>query len=201
MATTSQVPLELYLRSSYEPDAEYVDGHIEERPMGEFDHASWQQAIQLWFTQHAREWNIRVRPELRVQVSPTNFRVPDVTVFDRDHPIEQILTRPPIAVFEVLSPEDTMPRMLRKLKDYEQMGIPNIFVIDTAGPTPLPISPRQPRQDHRPRPAPRQQPLHHRLAQAPGSSSIDSKLTPKYRSPLPSTADIPVPDRIRVLCI
>jgi hypothetical protein len=26
-----------------------VDGKIEERPMGEFDHASWQQAIQLWF--------------------------------------------------------------------------------------------------------------------------------------------------------
>jgi Uma2 family endonuclease len=134
MATTSQVPLELYLRSSYEPDAEYVDGHIEERPMGEFDHASWQLAILHWFLQHSREWNIRVRPELRVQVTPTNFRVPDVTVFDRDHPIEQILTRPPIAVFEVLSPEDTMPRMLRKLKDYEQMGIPNIFVINTAGP-------------------------------------------------------------------
>jgi Uma2 family endonuclease len=134
MATTSQVPIELYLRSSYEPDAEYVDGHIEERPMGEFDHASWQQAIQHWFLQHSLEWNIRVRPELRVQVTPTNFRVPDVTVFDRDHPIEQILTRPPIAVFEVLSPEDTMPRMLRKLRDYEQMGIPNIFVIDTTGP-------------------------------------------------------------------
>jgi Uma2 family endonuclease len=134
MATTSQVPLELYLRSSYEPAAEFVDGHIEERPAAEFDHASWQQAIQLWFVQHAREWNIRVRPSLRVQVTPTNFRVPDVTVFDRDHPIEQILTRPPIAVFEVLSPEDTMPRMLRKLKDYEQMGIPTIIVINTDGP-------------------------------------------------------------------
>jgi Uma2 family endonuclease len=134
MATTLQVPLELYLRSSYEPDAEFVDGHIEERPVGEFDHASWQQAIQLWFSQHSREWNVRVRPGLRVQVTPTNFRVPDVTVFDRDHPIEQILTRPPIAVFEVLSPEDTMPRMLRKLKDYEQMGIPTIIVINTEGP-------------------------------------------------------------------
>jgi Uma2 family endonuclease len=102
--------------------------------VGEFDHASWQLAILHWFLQHAGEWNIRVRPELRVQVTPTNFRVPDVTVFDRDHPIEQILTRPPIAVFEVLSPEDTMPRMLRKLADYERMGIPNIFVIDTEGP-------------------------------------------------------------------
>ncbi len=39
MATTTHVPVEVYLRSSYEPDAEYVDGKIEERPMGECDHA------------------------------------------------------------------------------------------------------------------------------------------------------------------
>jgi hypothetical protein len=44
MATTAEathVPVEVYLKSSYEPDAEYVDGVIEERPMGEFDHCSW----------------------------------------------------------------------------------------------------------------------------------------------------------------
>ena len=34
MATTTHVPVEVYLRSSYEPDAEYVDGKIEERPDG-----------------------------------------------------------------------------------------------------------------------------------------------------------------------
>ncbi len=34
MATTTHVPVEVYLRSSYEPDAEYVDGEIEERPDG-----------------------------------------------------------------------------------------------------------------------------------------------------------------------
>jgi hypothetical protein len=34
MATTTRVPVEVYLCSSYEPDAEYVDGLIEERPMG-----------------------------------------------------------------------------------------------------------------------------------------------------------------------
>ncbi len=130
MATTAQVPVEVYLMSDYEPDAEYVDGHIEERPMGQYDHASWQQAIQHWFLNHSREWNVRVRPELRVQTTRFNFRVPDVVVFDRDNPIEQILTVPPIAVFEVLSPEDRMSRMMVKLKEYEQMGIPTIMVID-----------------------------------------------------------------------
>ncbi|MBB6142168.1 hypothetical protein HNQ77_000106 [Silvibacterium bohemicum] len=41
-AAHTSVPVEVYLRSSYEPDAEYVDGEIEERPMGEYEHSSWQ---------------------------------------------------------------------------------------------------------------------------------------------------------------
>jgi Uma2 family endonuclease len=130
MATTTHVPVEVYLRSSYEPDADYVDGMIEERPMGEFDHASWQQAIQKWFWLHEKEWDIRVRPELRVRVAATRYRIPDVTVLDRSQPIEQIVTHPPLAVFEVLSPEDRMQRLKRKLEDYRAMGIPEIWVID-----------------------------------------------------------------------
>lgn len=130
MGITSLVSLETYLQSSYEPDAEYVDGEIEERPMGEFDHSSWQTAILAWFLQRQVEWNIYVRPELRVRVSATNYRVPDVAVLDRSNPIEQTITRPPIAVFEIMSPEDRMPRILRKLSDYAGMGIGTIVVID-----------------------------------------------------------------------
>lgn len=129
-ATTTHVPLEVYLRSSYEPDAEYVNGMIEERPMGEYDHSSWQRALVLWFSQHGQEWGVRVRPELRVQVSKENFRVPDVTVLDRSLPIEQVITRPPVAVIEILSPEDTVTRLLAKLADYAKMGIRTILVID-----------------------------------------------------------------------
>jgi Uma2 family endonuclease len=130
MATTTRVPVEVYLRSSYEPDAEYVDGRIEKRPMGKFDHAAWQQAIQRWFLQHQREWNIRVLPELRIKVAATRYRVPDVTVLDRSRPKEQIITHPPLAVFDVLSPEDRVQRLKLKLEDYRTMGIPEIWVID-----------------------------------------------------------------------
>lgn len=130
MATTTYIAVSEYLRTGYEPDAEYVDGEIEERPVGEFDHGSWQAAIQLWFLLHREPWNIWVIPELRIQVSPTRFRVPDVTIVDRNLPREQILTHPPVAVFEVISPEDRLPRMIVKLQDYERMGIRNIFVVD-----------------------------------------------------------------------
>jgi hypothetical protein len=47
---------------------------------------------------------IRVRPELRVQVAPNSFIAPDVTLLDRNLPIQQIVTHPPIAVVEILSP-------------------------------------------------------------------------------------------------
>ncbi len=130
MATIAQVPVEEYLHSGYEPDAEYVDGEIEERPMGQFDHSSWQRAVQKWFLLREDEWNILVLPEQRVQVSSTRYRVPDVLLFNRKEPEEQILTHPPIAVFEVLSPEDRVPRMVIKLHDYERMGIRNVFLID-----------------------------------------------------------------------
>ena len=51
-------------------------------------------------------------------------------VFDRVRPVEQILTQPPIAVFEVISPEDRMTRMLVKLADYEAMGVPIIRSVE-----------------------------------------------------------------------
>jgi Uma2 family endonuclease len=98
--------------------------------MGETSHADWQQAIFRWFIENAKEWNIRVFPELRVQVTQTNYRIPDVTVLDRSLPVEQTITHPPLAVFEVLSPEDTVKRLKYKLAQYAAMGIPQIWVVD-----------------------------------------------------------------------
>jgi Uma2 family endonuclease len=130
MATSVRVPLEVYLRGQYEPDAEYVDGEIQERPMGEDDHSAWQFAIQLWFSRSMDIWNIRIRPELRVQVKPDTFLVPDVAILDAANPKEKIATLPPLAVFEVFSPDDRIRRTTRKLNDYQQMGIPQIWMID-----------------------------------------------------------------------
>ncbi len=76
MATTTCVPVEVYLRSSYEPDAEYVDGEIEERAAGEFDHADWQQAIQTWFGQHKKDWGIRVLPNCGSRWQPPGSGFP-----------------------------------------------------------------------------------------------------------------------------
>jgi hypothetical protein len=74
MTIITTVPVETYLHSTYEPDAEYVDGEIQERPVGECDRASWQAALLEYFRKHKQEWDIRVLAELRVQAAPTQER-------------------------------------------------------------------------------------------------------------------------------
>ena len=56
--------------------------------------------------------------------------MPDVAVLDRDRTIEQIITHPPVAVIEALSPDDSMSRLMVRFADYERMGIGTILLID-----------------------------------------------------------------------
>ena len=131
MATTL-ISVEEYLKSSYEPDAEYVDGVIEERPMGEDQHSAWQVALVTYLNVRGREWNIRVRSELRTRTSERRYRIPDVAVLDAALPREPVATVPPVIAFEILSPEDRLSRLLVRLADFESMGVPAIYVIDPA---------------------------------------------------------------------
>jgi Uma2 family endonuclease len=129
-ATPLPLSVEDYLHSSYRPDCDYVDGELQERNLGEFDHAAVQAALARWFGNHGKEWNIRAVTELRIQVAPTRFRIADVCLMSRDEPVEQVPTRAPLAVIEVLSPEDRVSRYQQRLDDYRLMGVPNIWIVD-----------------------------------------------------------------------
>ncbi len=45
MASAALVPVAEYLRSSYEPDADLVDGRIEERVVGDREHSDLQRQL------------------------------------------------------------------------------------------------------------------------------------------------------------
>ena len=131
MATTP-ISVEEYLRSTYEPDAEYVDGVVEERPMGEDEHSEWQGTLAFFFMSHRRGWSIRVRPELRTKTSERRYRIPDIAILDAALPREPIATVPPLLAIEILSPEDRLSRLVVRLSDFEAMGVPAIYIIDPA---------------------------------------------------------------------
>jgi len=128
MATTA-VTIEEYLSISYRPDCDYIDGEVQERNLGEFDHARLQTAIAIYFGARRKEWGIRVVVEQRVQVSPTRFRIPDVCVI-LGEPTSQILREPPFICIEILSPEDRVSRMNERVADYLQFGVPYVWVVD-----------------------------------------------------------------------
>jgi hypothetical protein len=88
------------LHTVYEPDVDFVVGMIEELYIGEQEHSAWQETLILWFGKHRKEWQLRARPE---HVAPRRFRVPDITLVRNEELQDQILTQPPIAVFEILS--------------------------------------------------------------------------------------------------
>ena len=63
-------------------------------------------------------------------MSSGNVRLPDVSVFPRDFPIEQIYTRPQLIAVEVLSPEDRQSKVQERLADYIDFGVANIWFVD-----------------------------------------------------------------------
>jgi Uma2 family endonuclease len=134
MATATHLPISVseYLHTSYQPDCDYVDGVVEERNLGELDHAELQGALLLYLSQHKREWGIRAVPEIRVQTSPTRFRIADIAIVSVTAPREQIIKTPPVAVVEILSPEDRISRYSERLDDYRKMGVRNVWVVDPA---------------------------------------------------------------------
>ena len=60
------------------------------------------------------------------------FRVADICVISTSAPREQIIHTPPLAVIEILSPDDRVSRYRQRLEDYRTMGVKNIWVIDPA---------------------------------------------------------------------
>lgn len=124
------VPVEEYLHTVYEPDVDYVDGVLEDRNVGEKSHGHAQGEIYFRLRQDSDKWKIYTIPESRVQVSPTRFRVPDISVFLTPEPDEEIFTHPPFLCIEILSPEDRMSRMQDKIADYLAFGVAYVWVVD-----------------------------------------------------------------------
>ena len=124
---------EQYLHTSFEHDAEFVEGRIVERPAPIWEHACVQVFLirELWA--NGRRLGLFAVPEQRVQVRADRFRVPDVCVVtERPEGAagRRIVTRPPHLCVEILSPEDTAVETLEKVREYLSFGVNWVWVID-----------------------------------------------------------------------
>ena len=129
-ALTDLISIEEYLASSYEPDVEFVDGVLEEKSMGEWDHSFLQAAIGAWFFNRRVEWKIEVLMEYRTRTAKTRIRLPDVCVVRQGEPIERVRVTAPLLCIEILSPEDRPGRVMKRLDEFIAMGAENLWILD-----------------------------------------------------------------------
>jgi Uma2 family endonuclease len=132
MATSISVPVEEYLRTSYEPDMEYVDGELVERHVGEHQHSRLQTLIVLLLGARESRGKVRVLTEqrLRVMGKKHRYRIPDVCVMALPYRLEPVITTPPHLAIEIVSPEDETADLLAKVSDYLRFGVPHIWIAD-----------------------------------------------------------------------
>ena len=130
-ANATLVSVDEYLQTSFDDgDREYVDGLIVERRLGEKDHSKTQKKLILFFGMREQDLGAFCFPEQRVQVSQTRFRVPDVCVYLKEEPDDQVFHTPPFLVIEILSKDDRASDLQEKIDDYLTFGVPYVWVID-----------------------------------------------------------------------
>jgi Uma2 family endonuclease len=128
MATTA-ISIDDYLKKIPDPDVEYIDGQLRERPVVLSVHGLLQSEICIWCGAHRKDWKVRSAVEVRTQVSPTHVFLPDV-VIDHARKWPPVLTQPPLIVIEILSPGDSFMELEQKCVEYWEMGIRNVWVIN-----------------------------------------------------------------------
>ena len=132
MAATAvhAMTIEEYLNGPVpDPDVEFVDGALKEKPVVMSIHGRLQVILGAWFERHADDWGVLSAVEVRTRVAPNRVRLPDVVV-GAAKAWPETLVEPPLIVIEILSPSDSFTELSEKLHDYDSMGIANIWVID-----------------------------------------------------------------------
>jgi Uma2 family endonuclease len=114
----------------YHPDCDYVDGELKERNVGEQPHAHIQGIIYGIFRENRKVWGVRPLPEQRLQISSSRYRIPDICVIRITDGKDRIINFTPLLCIEVISSEDRMSELRKRVEDYASIGVKRTWVID-----------------------------------------------------------------------
>lgn len=129
-AIATKVSLEEYLRTSYHPDVEYLDGILQARSAADGTHGFFLPIVGSWFLRHSNDWKIVAASCVRTQVSPSRIRLPDIVVVQKFKVSEQILTTPPLIVLDILTCTDAYDELSARAEDFSIMGVENYWLLD-----------------------------------------------------------------------
>lgn len=128
MASRALVSVEEFLNARYEGiEPEYWDGSVIERGASGKSHSS---AVKRFlYLVEANPPSLFAFPDLRLRLGQSRFLVPDVSVFHVE-PASDVPEDPPFIVLEVLSPDDRLLDVKRKLEKFVDWGVPHVWLVD-----------------------------------------------------------------------
>jgi Uma2 family endonuclease len=136
MATTPKViTYEEWLKlPEAEGVEEVVQGEIRKMPPNKWNHACIIEELARQLRAQLDTQSVFVVTSvfgLVIRRDPLTTRVPDLAVFVRKQIVEQedYIHSAPELVVEVLSPANTRAARSEKLKDYESLGVPEVWVV------------------------------------------------------------------------
>ncbi len=127
-ATTAFVPVEEYLRTSYKPACEYIEGVLRQKPMPTSEHSELQ--LQIASLVGAADPRYLGLPELTLKIRPNKFLVPDIAIVLKEGRQRPYPTKPVHCCVEILSPEDRLAQVVGKCDEYLAWGVPTVWILD-----------------------------------------------------------------------
>ncbi len=129
MEAEALVSVEEYLRTSYEPQCEYVDGVLFPKPMPTWEHA----LLQVWVASLIMRLfpQFAAGAEVHNKLREAEYRLPDISVDYREK-ATGYAEQPIYLAVEILSPDERIGRTLAKCELYHDWGVAHCWVLDPA---------------------------------------------------------------------
>jgi Uma2 family endonuclease len=134
MAVAPTIPIvsaDEYLNSGYHPDMEYVEGVLVERDVPTIAHSLLQLILGEYFRRYRKQFRFAALSDARTQiVERARYRIPELMLCPVPLPPGKIVNSIPWAVIEILSPDDRLSEQLARFRDYKQVGVRQIVLLN-----------------------------------------------------------------------
>jgi Uma2 family endonuclease len=131
MDKTPRISADEYLNSCYRPDLEFVDGALVEHGMPTIAHSLLLTIVGTHFHVLRRPFGYAALMHPRTQIAErARYRVPDLMLRPLPLPKGKIVNVVPWVVIEILSPDDRLPEQIQRFRDYKQIGVRHMILLD-----------------------------------------------------------------------
>jgi Uma2 family endonuclease len=130
MAGTTAIPVKEFLANRDYRYAEYLDGEVVERPFTSYPHNRALARLVAAFMIALERTRLFPAPTQHIPIAARRYRVPDLCVYAGVEPTENYPTTPPLAIFEVLSPEDSYSSIRDRFNEYRAFGVERLWLVD-----------------------------------------------------------------------